>query len=200
MFSNLYKVVLACAINFLLFCIIPVLHDLFGTGFNNTNDLANQQRVVAEIIQPKKEKKKEVRKKIRKVSSVRSKSTSSNMQMKFNPDLDVAEGDGVAIESKELEAVIFEEGEADEDPVPRFISPIPYPNRAKELGIEGILLIEIIIGLKGRVESVEILKSPHPSFSTAARKAVRKWRFDPAKNKGVPVRIRARKEFEFQLR
>ncbi len=200
MVSNLYKVVLAFTVNFLLFCIIPALHDLFGAGFNTTNDLANQQRIVAEMIQPKKEKKKEVRKKIRKVSSARSKSTSSNMQMKFNPDLGVAEGEGVAIQSGELEAVIFEEGEADEDPVPRYISPVPYPNRAKELGIEGVLLIEIVIGLKGKVESVEILKSPHPSFSTAARKAVKKWRFDPAKNKGVPVRIRARKEFEFQLR
>lgn len=200
MLSNVYKLILACAINFILFCIIPALHDFFGSAFDNTNDLAKQQRVVAEMIQPKKKEKKVVRKKIRKVSSEQNRSTMSSMQMRFNPDLGVAEGEGVAVESQDLEAVIFEEGETDEDPVPLHVSPVAYPNRAKELGIQGILLIEIVIGLDGKVESVEILKSPHPSFSSEARKTVKKWRFKPAKNKGVPVRIRARKEFEFQLR
>jgi protein TonB len=200
MLSNVYKLILACAINFILFCIIPALHDLFGSAFDNNKDLGMQQRVVAEMIQPKKKEKKVVRKKIRKVSSEQSRSTMSSMQMRFNPDLGVAEGEGVAVESRDLEAVIFEEGETDEDPVPLHISPVAYPNRAKELGIQGVLLIEIVIGLDGKVESVEILKSPHPSFSSEARKTVKKWRFKPAKNKGVPVRIRARKEFEFQLR
>ncbi len=197
---NLIKLVLACAINFFLFIIIPALHNLFGMAFTKTDNTVSQQRVIAEIIQPKKKEEKTLKKRIRSVSTVQSRSVLSSMQMKFVPDLGVAAGEGVAIAKQDLEAVIFEEGETDEDPIPLSQTPIPYPERARNLEIQGVLLIEIIIGRNGRVESVEILKSPHPSFSSAARKTVQKWRFKPGKNKGVPVRVRARKEIEFQLR
>jgi TonB family protein len=62
-----------------------------------------------------------------------------------------------------------------------------------------VLLIELVIGVDGKVESVEILKSPHASISAEARKHALRWLFRPAKNKGVPVRVRARKEIEFRL-
>ena len=100
---------------------------------------------------------------------------------------------------QDLAAVIFEEGETDEDVVSVRVTPIQYPERARELGIQGVLLIELVIGRDGKVETVDIVKSPHPSISAAARKAVQSWRFKPAKNKGIPVRVRARKEIEFKL-
>jgi protein TonB len=121
--------------------------------------------------------------------------------MRFSPDLDVAgeSGDGIGMETGDLEAVIFEEGRTDEDIVPLNVNPVPYPERARELGIEGVLLMELIIGRDGSVESVEIIKSPHASITSAARKQVAGWKFKPARNKGIPVRVRARKEIEFRL-
>lgn len=197
--SNIVKLILACAVNFVLFIVIPALHGLFGTAFTNRDNSAYQKRVVAEIIQPKKEEKKTFRQHIRQVRTAQARSSAGDMQMKFIPDLDVAAGDGIAMAQQNLEAVIFEEGETDEDPVPVRTPPIPYPDRARDLGIEGVLQIEIVIGLDGRVESVEIVKSPHPSISSAARRTVSQWRFKPAKNSGIPVRIRAGKEIEFKL-
>jgi periplasmic protein TonB len=122
------------------------------------------------------------------------------MAMRFAPDLDVAGGaEGVAMAPQELEAEIFEEGHTDEGLVALNVPPVEYPERARELGIQGTLVVELIVGRDGRVESVDIISSPHPSISAAARKAVAAWRFKPARNKGIAVRMRARKEIEFKL-
>ena len=67
------------------------------------------------------------------------------------------------------------------------------------MGLSGTLIIEIVIGRKGEVESVKIVKSPHSSFARQARQTVMGWRFKPGRNKGVPVRVRARKVIEFKL-
>jgi protein TonB len=120
--------------------------------------------------------------------------------MRFAPDLGVAAGgSGVAMETRDLEAMVFEEGETDEDLVPVRVTPVRYPDRARELGIEGTLEVEIIVGRDGKVETVDILSSPHPSISAAARTTISRWLFKPARNKGIPVRVRARQAIEFRL-
>ena len=119
--------------------------------------------------------------------------------MKFVPNLGALGGEGVAVAAHETKAVIFTEGETDENPVPLRVTPIPFPDSARAQGIGGKLLIEIVIGRNGRVESVKILRSPHSLFSAAARRTAMGWRFRPGTNKGVPVRVRARKQIEFKI-
>ena len=193
------KIAGAVTVSYLLFIILPVLHALLGNAVQaNTNQL-NTRRVVAQIIKKKKKKKKKLKRRIRKVNSAKSRRNNSRFNLKFSPELGSMGGEGVAVAAHEAKAVIFNEGETDESPVPLRITPIPFPPAARAKGIFGNLMIEIVIGRDGRVESVRDIKSPHPSFSAAARRTVRTWKFRPGRNKGIPVRVRARKLIEFKL-
>jgi TonB family protein len=197
-----YSVALAAVINFLLFIIVPALEDALGRRHLLRPAATAANEIPIEVVQPKKPEQEERLQRIRTVGDDRSRKAlaAEGMSMRFSPDLGVAgAGTGVGMAQQELAAVIFEEGETDEDVVPVHVPPIEYPERARELGIEGVLLLELVIGRDGKVESVEILKSPHPSIAAQARKAVGQWRFKPAKNKGIPVRVRAVKEILFQL-
>lgn len=197
---HIIRLILACGVSFILFIILPVIHDLFGMGFQKEKSMANQRRIIAEVIQPiEKKKKKEVRR-LRKVHRSKTRSTAGNMQMKFTPNLGIEGDDGVAVESQDLEIMIFNEGETDEDVIPLKTIPIPYPQRARELGIEGIVKTKLVIGRNGKVESVQVLKTPHPSFASIVRKTMLRWRYKPAKNQGVPVRVYRTKEIEFKLK
>jgi TonB family protein len=196
---HILKYVLALVVNFALFIIIPALHELFGLLYMPRTASLTPRRQAVEIIQPKQEEKRTLRSRIRKVETASRRVAPDAMLMRFAPDLEIAGESGVQMAAQDLQAEIFEEGETDEDLVPLHVPAIPYPERARELNVQGELLLELVIGRDGRVESVEVLKSPHPSISAAARKAVQQWRFRPAKNKGIPVRVRARKEIEFRL-
>lgn len=190
---------LALLINVVLFTILPLINEFMGNDIYKTKNISSKRVIVAEYIKKKKVEKKDTQKRIRKISMHNAgKRSTESSSMRFTPDLS-NHGTGVAIKYEKLEAVVFNEGETDEDLVAERITPIPYPERAKNLGIEGILEIEILIGTSGSVEQITIIRSPHPSFDKAAKSAVVKWKFKPAKNKGVPVRVRARKEIEFNL-
>lgn len=192
----------ACAINFCLFLIVPLLQNLLGFRNSPRSVTLSPREITAEIIQPKKNETQTPRQRIREVSTDRGRRSGETeaMAMRFAPDLSIAGGgDGVGMAATELAAEIFNEGETDKDVVPVFDPPVPYPERARELEIQGTLTIELVIGRDGRVETIDILRSPHPSIAAAARKTVAQWRFTPAQNKGIPVRQRVRRDIEFRL-
>ena len=189
----------ALVVSYLFFILIPVLHALFGNDIQAQSDQLNSHKIVAQVVKKEEKKKKQEKRRIRKVHSDKMRRNMSGFKMKFAPNLGSIGGQGVGVAAQEMEAVIFQEGETDEQPTPMRITPIPYPKRAKALGISGELIIEIVIGRKGQVESMKIIKSPHSSFSAEARKIVMGWKFKPGRNKGVPVRVRARKVIEFKL-
>jgi protein TonB len=194
------RFVSALLVNAVLFTAIPALHNLFGAFEKRGERELQRRRVVAEVVRPPEEEKRPRRRRIRRVKTTAARSGANATTMRFTPDLGTAGGaSGVAMESRDLEAMVFNEGETDEDLIPVRITPIQYPGRARELGIEGTLDVEIIVGRDGKVESVDILTSPHPSISAAARRTIARWRFKPAKNKGIPVRVRARQAIEFKL-
>ena len=193
------KIAGAVAVSYGLFIILPVLHALFGNAVQQATNQLNTRRIVAQIVTKKKKKKKKLRRRIRKVNSAKARRNNSRFNLKFSPELGTMGGEGVAVEAHEAKAVIFNEGETDETPVPLRVTPIPYPDAARARGIGGNLVVEFIIGRNGRVESIRIIKSPHSSISSAARSTVRTWRFKPGRNKGVPVRVRARKLIEFKI-
>ena len=193
------KIAAALGVNYLLFILMPVLAALLGQGLDPTINKLNQRRIVAQIIKQKKKEEKKKKRRIRKVQTAKSRRNTSKFNLKFLPNLGTMGGEGVAVDAHEAKAVIFNEGETDESPVPVRVTPIPYPEAAKAKGLSGNLIIEIIIGRRGQVESVKIVKTPHSSFNAVARRTVMGWRFKPGRNKGVPVRVRARKLIEFKL-
>lgn len=74
----------------------------------------------------------------------------------------------------------------DAPPVP-VVAPEPrYPDWAREAGIEGRVLLEALVARDGRVLNVRV-KEGDKGLSEEAVKAVRAWRFRPARWNGKPV-------------
>jgi protein TonB len=66
-------------------------------------------------------------------------------------------------------------------------NPPRYPPDALRRGIEGTVMLLVLVGVDGRVEDVKLEKSSgHASLDRAALQVARKWRFNPAMRDGVP--------------
>jgi TonB family protein len=58
------------------------------------------------------------------------------------------------------------------------VEPI-YPPFARAARIEGVVMLDAVIRKDGRVDSVRVLSSAHPSLDRAAADALKRWRFTP---------------------
>jgi len=77
-----------------------------------------------------------------------------------------------------------------------------YPRSAKAVGLEGRVVIRIVLDAEGRVEpsSARVVRSV-PALDTAALEAVSRWRFSPALGPDQrPVRVQLDIPFQFSLR
>ena len=63
-----------------------------------------------------------------------------------------------------------------------------YPELALRARVEGIVIIEAIIGTTGLVEEATVLRSI-PLLDQSALEAVRRWRYTPTLLNGVPVTV-----------
>ena len=67
------------------------------------------------------------------------------------------------------------------------VDPI-YPVRAKQQGIEGYVDLRFTITPVGTIGDVEVIRSKPPYiFDREAVRAVRKWRYNPKLEGGVPI-------------
>lgn len=79
-------------------------------------------------------------------------------------------------------------------------APLEYPVRAKNKEIEGYVVLSLLIGADGKVETVKVIEaSPPDVFETAAVRAVRKWVFQPARYEGKAVETWANQTIRFDL-
>ncbi len=69
----------------------------------------------------------------------------------------------------------------------RHVPPV-YPVIAQQARVEGIVIIEAIVGVDGRVTEARVLRSK-PLLDEAALAAVRQWEFTPTTLNGVPVPV-----------
>ncbi len=76
---------------------------------------------------------------------------------------------------------------------------VPYPPIARSRGIQGSVVFDLIVSSKGDVASAKVVKSPAPELTDAAREAVQKFRFKPARFKDKPVAIQIRYTYRFIL-
>lgn len=79
----------------------------------------------------------------------------------------------------------------------RDVKPL-YPEEAKSAGIQGLVILEIIINAEGKVEDVRILKSV-PQLDAAALEAVRQWEYMPTLLNGAPIPVVATVTVNFSL-
>jgi protein TonB len=81
-------------------------------------------------------------------------------------------------------------------------NPAPvYPLDAHAAGLQGTVVLRVKLDATGKVISVEVDQSSGvESLDQAAKRAVERWRFQPAKRNGVPVAYEFRKRVEFSIR
>lgn len=87
---------------------------------------------------------------------------------------------------------------SDKPKVIRRVEPV-YPELAKKAGIEGRVIVKVLINTKGDVEKVQLLKS-HPMLDDAAIAAARKFKFKPGKQRDRFVKVWMTIPFTFRLR
>jgi protein TonB len=63
-----------------------------------------------------------------------------------------------------------------------------YPEDAKDAGVQGIVILETVIGKDGTVHEGKILRSV-PLLDKAALDAVMQWRYTPTLLNGDPVEV-----------
>ena len=68
------------------------------------------------------------------------------------------------------------------------VEPI-YPELARRARMEGIVVLSLIVGTSGRVESIEVLRGLYLGMTEAAVEAARQWVFEPSVYNGRPIAI-----------
>lgn len=68
-----------------------------------------------------------------------------------------------------------------------YVQPV-YPEVARQARVEGVVVIEAVLGPTGNVEQARVLRS-QPLLDEAALTAVRQWKFTPTLLQGVPVPV-----------
>jgi TonB family protein len=75
-----------------------------------------------------------------------------------------------------------------------------YTEDARRQGIEGDVVLEIVVRDDGSVGDVKILRGLGAGLDRRAVDAVRQWRFSPARRFGTPVDVMVEVAVEFKLR
>ena len=74
-----------------------------------------------------------------------------------------------------------------------------YPELAKRARVSGMVILQVIVGERGAVEEVTIIRG-HPLLNEAALRAVRQWRYSPYFLNGEPIPVTATVTVNFVLR
>ena len=63
-----------------------------------------------------------------------------------------------------------------------------YPPTARAAGVQGVIILEVVVGADGAVSNARVLRSI-PLLDQAALDAVRQWRYEPTLLNGVPTSV-----------
>lgn len=74
-----------------------------------------------------------------------------------------------------------------------------YPEEARKLRLEGLVVIDSIIDEKGVPTEMRVIESAGEVLDRAVMDAVRKWRYEPALKQGLKVRVHWQTRHRFQI-
>jgi TonB family protein len=80
----------------------------------------------------------------------------------------------------------------------KFVAPT-YPPEAQASGQRGIVILELIVGPSGKVDTVNVVRSV-PPFDESALAAVRQWEYEVTRVDGKPVSVRLTVPITFALK
>jgi len=96
--------------------------------------------------------------------------------------------------------VVMTDDSVDSPPRPTYRAPLQYPKSARSRGVEGYVVLSLLISATGEIEKVQVLEAqPSGVFEDAALQGVRDWRFEPAQYQGRNVKVWARQKVRFDL-
>ena len=73
-----------------------------------------------------------------------------------------------------------------------------YPPIARQLKLQGVAELEMVVAEDGTVEKVNIV-SGNPVLTKPSSEALKKWKFKPFVQDGKPVKVTASMSFKFAL-
>ena len=86
-------------------------------------------------------------------------------------------------------------------PLYRINPPPKYPRLARRRGMEGVVLLEVLVDVLGRVKELRIFNSSsHSILDRAALKAVRRWKFKSGTVAGASKEMWVKVPVRFQLK
>jgi len=106
--------------------------------------------------------------------------------------------------TKEVDKLVLNKDDPDELPIPKaeyLVTEMPsilsevrinYPKKAKDIKLEGTVTLSVLIDELGVVRDATLVEGLIPEMDEEALRAIKGYRFSPAKieDKAVPVRIR----------
>jgi TonB family protein len=76
--------------------------------------------------------------------------------------------------------------------------PPDYPLLARQMKVQGAVILQALISREGSIQELQIISGPG-ILATAAREAVKQWRFKPYYQSGQPVETQARITVNFTI-
>jgi TonB family protein len=77
-------------------------------------------------------------------------------------------------------------------------SPMVYPQLAKQMGLQGSVVMQVVITMEGHVKEVKVV-SGAPQLQGTAVDSVRNWRFLPYLDNGRPMEVESQVSIAFKL-
>ncbi len=74
-----------------------------------------------------------------------------------------------------------------------------YPRRLREEGIEGTVVLELLVDKRGRVRGTRVVRGVHPTLDRLSRAALKRTRFAPCRRGSEPVDCRHMFRFRWRL-
>lgn len=85
-------------------------------------------------------------------------------------------------------------------PKPVKVPVLPYPEKAKNRGIQGSVVLEVTVGKDGKVLRVKVIRGLGYGLDAVAKRALKRARFKPAMgSNGKPMVYKIRYRYTFRL-
>jgi protein TonB len=115
-------------------------------------------------------------------------------------DLDALSAAGGSLLADASRSIAMTSDTVDRKPRPVRRAELDYPADLRRRGIQGFVVLSILVTDHGQVENVKVVESSPPGvFDNVASEAVRGWQFEPARYKGEPVDTWVRQRVTFEL-
>lgn len=178
---------LAIVANSILLFAFPVLTWLNKVSQNQNKEITKTTQVSQLNLNQPPPKKKKI---IKTTQPKESRPQKSAEKSRFKLNLSAGGGQGAALDDGNLKNRVYEEGDADVDPILLNSDAIKIPNAVRAAGIKGVIVIEMTIDEYGRVRDLLLVESIDGYDFNETLASARYLRYKPAYKEGIPIAIK----------